>query len=353
MRKPLWLLVVVAALPIAGVMYQKLGAWSDRRRHMRRGRTVRVRSGLMYVCEMGSAASSSPAVVFESGIGATSQNWFGLQQAIAQDTRTVSYDRAGLGWSSAAAYDPTPRNLARELNELLTAAGISRPYVVVGHSFGGLLARQFAADYPRLVTGLVLVDPMRPEDWPSLNGSSAALERGIRLAQLGLLAARFGVTRLFMRSTLLGSRRVARFLCRVGGEPAQTLMDRMLCEVGKMPREVWPSVVANWSRPEFFQSLQAYLRSVPTAVMMMRSAPPLDQPVTVLTPISASPLSESQLHAISSNAKQVIASTSAHWIHLDEPELVLAAIRDMLARAGSARSHPASTGEPHTGASVS
>jgi pimeloyl-ACP methyl ester carboxylesterase len=296
---------------------------------------VRVRSGSMYVCEMGAAASSSPAVVFESGIGATSQNWLRLQKAIAQQARTVSYDRAGLGWSSAAAYELTPRSLARELNEVLTAAGISGPYVVVGHSFGGLLARQFAADYPGLLTGLVLVDPMRPEDWLPLNGSSEALERGIRLAKLGLLAARFGVTRLFMRSTLLGSRRVARFLCRIGGEPAQTLMDRMLCEVGKMPREVWPSVVANWSRPEFFQSLRAYLRSVPAAVMVMRGAPPLDQPVTVLTPGGARPLSESQLQAISSNAQQVIAPASAHWIHLDEPELVLAAIRDMLARAGS------------------
>jgi pimeloyl-ACP methyl ester carboxylesterase len=307
---------------------------------------------MLYVCEMGSAASSSPAVVFESGIGATSQNWFGLQQAIAQHTRTVSYDRAGLGWSSAAAYELTMRSLARELTELLTAAGISGPYLVVGHSFGGLLARQFAADYPGLVAGLVLVDPMRPEDWPSLNGSSAALERGIRLAQLGLVVARFGITRLFMRSTLLGSRRVARFLCRVGGEPAQTLMDRMLCEVGKMPREVWPSVVANWSRPEFFRSLQAYLRSVPTATMMMRGAPPLDQPVTVLTPVNATPLNESQLHAISSNAKQVIAPASAHWIHLDEPELVLAAIREMLARAGSVYSRTAASSEPHTGASV-
>jgi pimeloyl-ACP methyl ester carboxylesterase len=280
---------------------------------------------------MGSNSGSAPAVVFESGIGATSQNWLRLQRTVAHETRTISYDRAGLGWSNAAAESPTPEALARDLRHLLAAAEIPGPYVVVGHSFGGLVARQFAVAYPGLVTGLVLVDPMRPRDWPPLNESGkSALHRAITLSKAGIFAARIGAARLFMRSVLLGSRRIARLLCRLGGEPAQTLMDRMLCELGKMPHEARPSVVANWSRPEFYQILQSYLRAIPATVTSMHSAPPVEVPVMVLTPFSTAPLDESQLRAISSEARQVIAPASAHWIHLDEPELVLSAIREML-----------------------
>jgi pimeloyl-ACP methyl ester carboxylesterase len=330
MRKLLWLLAALTAPPICGLIYQKLGAWTDRSR-ARTGRMVRNGTASVYVNELGSTAAETPTVIFESGIGATSQNWLRLQGEVARLTLTVSYDRPGLGWSMPANSAPTPQVLASGLRNLLTAAQIPGPYVVVGHSFGGLVARQFAADYPDDVLGLVLVDPMRPEDWPPLKDTGkASLARSIRLTTAGMLLARIGLPRLFMRSTLMSSGRLASLLCRVGGETAQTLMDRMLCEVGKMPSEARAAVVANWSRPEFYRTLRAYLQSVPAAVMTMHRAAQLTVPVTVLTPITATPLTNAQLQNISSNARQVIAPASAHWVHLDEPELVLSAIRDML-----------------------
>ncbi|HKO19115.1 MAG TPA: alpha/beta hydrolase [Acidobacteriaceae bacterium] len=327
MRKLFWLPIAAAAIPLAGVVYQKLSERSDRRRYGNNGRLVRVGSKTIYVNDARHAREDSgphPTILFESGIGATSQNWLQLQSAIASEYRAVSYDRAGLGWSSGQVTSATPKVLARELHDLLKMAGIAGPYVVVAHSFGGLVARQFAADYPGEVLGLLLVDPMRPEDWPPLgNLGMASVTQGIRLARAGRVAAQVGLSRLFMRSTLLGSRRVAGFLCRIGGEPAQNLMDRMLCEAGKMPRESWPAVVANWSRPGFYRTLEAYLRSIPEAVTEMHAAAPIDLPVTVLTPISATPLTQEQIRSISSKAIQVFAPASAHWIHLDEPELVL------------------------------
>lgn len=327
MRKLFWLPIAAAAVPLAGVVYQKISERSDRCRYRNNGRVVRVGSNTIYLYDACPAREDSgprPTILFESGIGATSQNWLQLQSAIASEYRAVSYDRAGLGWSSGCVSSPTPKVLVRELHDVLTLAGIPGPYVVVAHSFGGLVARQFAADYPVEVLGLLLVDPMRPEDWPPLSESgTASMEQGIRLAHAGRVAAQVGLSRMFMRSTLLGSRRVAGFLCRLGGEPAQNLMDRMLCEAGKMPRESWPAVVANWSRPGFYRTLEAYLRSIPEAVTEMHAAAPLDVPVTVLTPIGATPLSGEQLRAISSKAIQVFAPASAHWIHLDEPELVL------------------------------
>jgi pimeloyl-ACP methyl ester carboxylesterase len=335
MRKLFWLLSAAATVSLAGVAYQKLGEAGDRRRHLRSGTLVRVGSSTIYLYDAHPEqedAARGVTVLFESGIGATSQNWLLVQRAIASEYRAVSYDRAGLGWSSGDVSGPTPKTLARELHDLLKAARISGPYVVVGHSFGGLVARQFAADYSGEVVGLLLIDPMRPEDWPPLSNSGwASVAQGIRLARAGRMLARLGLSRLFMRSTLLGSRRIAGFLCRIGSSHVQNLMDRMLCEAGKMPRESWPAVVANWSRPGFYRTLEAYLRSIPETVTAMHAAPPLDVPVTVLTPVSATPLTDKQLHAISSNTVQVIAPASAHWIHLDEPELVLDEFRRLLA----------------------
>lgn len=335
MSKLFWLLATAAAVPIAGAVYQKLSERSDRRRYRRGGTLVRVGSSTIYLYDARPApddSASGPTVLFESGIGATSQNWLHLQRAVACEYRAVSYDRAGLGWSSGRVFKPTPKTLSRDLHHLLQAAGIPGPYVIVAHSFGGLVARQFAADYPGEALGLLLVDPMRPEDWPPLSESgTASVDQGIRLARAGRVAASVGLSRLFMRSTLLGSRRLAGFLCRIGGKHAQNLMDRMLCEAGKMPPESWPAVVANWSRPGFYRTLEAYLRHIPESVTAMHTAPPLDIPVAVLTPVSATPLTEQQLQAISSDAIQVTAPASAHWIHLDEPELVLDEFRRLLA----------------------
>lgn len=332
MRKLLWLLGALTIPTVCGFVYQKFGEWTDPRRHARTGGMVRTGMASVYVNELGSAAAETPTVIFESGIGATSQNWLRLQREVALQTRTISYDRPGLGWSMPTNSVPTPQILAGGLRSLLTAAQIPGPFIMVGHSFGGLVGRQFAADYPDEVLGLVLVDPMRPEDWPPLNDASeASLARSMKLATAGMLLACFGITRLFMRSTLMSSGRLASLLCRVGGEAARTLMDRMLREVGKMPPEAKPAVVANWSRPEFYSTLRAYLRSVPATVTAMHNAAPLTMPVIVLTPVTATPLTETQLQAISSNARQVIAQGSAHWVHLDEPAIVLSAIRDILA----------------------
>lgn len=100
----------------------------------------------------------APTVILESGFGAGSSAWTAVQPRIAQATRVCSYDRAGYGFSDPG---PLPRDgqaIARDLDRGLAAAGISGPFVVVGHSAGGLYARLFAARRRRDVVGLVFVD---------------------------------------------------------------------------------------------------------------------------------------------------------------------------------------------------
>ena len=101
----------------------------------------------------------SPSVVFESGLGGTSLDWARVQPEVSRFTRACSYDRAGYGWSERG---PEPRHAARiaqELDRLLLHANVPPPYVLVGHSFGGLAVRLLAARKERpAVAGLVLVD---------------------------------------------------------------------------------------------------------------------------------------------------------------------------------------------------
>jgi pimeloyl-ACP methyl ester carboxylesterase len=108
--------------------------------------------------------TGSPTVILEAGLEGDDISWKQVQPEVAQFTRVCSYDRAGLAHSD---YGPTPRDAemsAADLHTLLTKAGVAPPYVLVGHSFGGLLIRRFAFDYPEEVNGLIFIDSLH-EDW--------------------------------------------------------------------------------------------------------------------------------------------------------------------------------------------
>jgi pimeloyl-ACP methyl ester carboxylesterase len=112
----------------------------------------------------GEAAS---AVVFEAGFGAGLESWSTVQSTTAKFARTVSYDRAGIGQSEAGPKPRAAKQIAQELHLALQKAGILPPYVLVGHSFGGIYVRVFADMYPKEVAGMVLIDPSQEafDDW--------------------------------------------------------------------------------------------------------------------------------------------------------------------------------------------
>jgi pimeloyl-ACP methyl ester carboxylesterase len=105
------------------------------------------------------AGRGSPTVVMDAGLGNAHDTWQAVAPAVRRLTRTCTYDRANLGKSDPATTPRTSAGVVADLGRLLQAAAIRPPYVLVGHSFGGLNVRLFAADHPHQVSGLVLVDP--------------------------------------------------------------------------------------------------------------------------------------------------------------------------------------------------
>lgn len=111
-----------------------------------------------YRLHMHVEGEGNPTVVLDAGAGGFSLAWELIRPAIARVTRVVVYDRAGLGWSDPSPHPRRADVMAEELHALLTNGNISGPYILVGHSLGGPVARQFAACYPDDVAGLVMVD---------------------------------------------------------------------------------------------------------------------------------------------------------------------------------------------------
>ncbi len=325
------IVTLAAILVAAGFLYQVIGSHRDRRRFASAGRWIEIGQGhRLYMLEKG---AGGPTVLFEAGIAATNLNWFHVQETVARFTHTVSYDRGGLGWSGPSRTARTPANCASELHDLLERAGIQPPYVLVGHSFGGLVMRRFALSYPDEVAGVVLVDPMRCEEWPPMNpGRQHEVDRGKRLSGYAVPIARFGLARLAVTSLLCRSGRISGQLAGAAGKGGRHVLDRVTEEVGKMPREVWPVVAAHWSRPGYYIGMRDHVEAVPDSVREMQDAEPIrDIPVLLLTPGKSTPLSKECLLRIGDNVQQVIAEDSAHWIHLDEPDLVIESIREMVA----------------------
>lgn len=330
MQIALWIAILILVLPVLGFLYQNAAEFRDRRLYSRAGRYVTLANGCsLYLREMG---SGGPTVIFEAGIGASSLNWRRIQEAIAQSTATVAYDRAGLGWSSPARTPRTPANVAAELEEMLLRAGIQTPYVLVGHSFGGLVIRRYSLLHPEKVAGVALVDPMRCKEWPPFvpeRKRQLAIAKG--LCRAAVPCARVGLSRVGLSSLFLGSGKVANRLARIAGKNCEHVLRRVRTEVAKMPGDARPTIVALWSRPAFYDGMHAYLDAIPASVMEMDEAEPIhDIPVIVLTPGQAAPLSEEALEHLGNRVHQVIATGSEHWIHFDEPELVIDSIREIV-----------------------
>jgi pimeloyl-ACP methyl ester carboxylesterase len=199
-----WLLypvIALLALVSIGGGYQTLGEAADAEAYPMPGRLVEVGGHRLHLSCTGAAA---PTVVLEPGAGAMSSILGWIAPAVARATRVCVYDRAGRGWSEPASTAQDGAQIATDLHRLLQRGHVPGPYVLAGHSFGGLYVLTFAARYPDEVAGMVLVDSTAPAPAanpgtpaPGHGGSSDAMSR---VSALVSAAARLGLGRLYAQS---------------------------------------------------------------------------------------------------------------------------------------------------------
>jgi len=197
-RSRRWLLYpVIALLAVASVGggYETLSAAADSKPSMP-GQLIDVGGHRLHLHCSG---SGSPTVVLQPGGGEMSSNMGWIAPAVARDTRVCVYDRAGRGWSEPADTRQDATQIATDLHTLLQRGHVPGPYVLAGHSFGGLYVLAFAARYPDEVAGMVLVDTTAPAAKPGAAspGNPGSYDVMGRVSALVSSSARLGLTRLY------------------------------------------------------------------------------------------------------------------------------------------------------------
>ena len=154
--------------------------------------------------------SGSPTVVLEPGLGEVSSAMGLIAPAVASTTRVCVYDRAGRGWSESAGHPLDGKETATELHTLLARADEHGPFVLAGHSAGGIYVMNFAALFPHDVAGVVLLDSMSPEQYQRIDGWPAFYEMYRRASAVVPILYRFGVGRAINASSYADLPKAAR-----------------------------------------------------------------------------------------------------------------------------------------------
>jgi pimeloyl-ACP methyl ester carboxylesterase len=323
---------LVALAVAAGAIYQKLGLRRDRKLHPAPGELVDLGTHRLHLLKQG---QGSQTILLESGLMSTLLSWSEIQSALAESYRVVSYDRAGLGWSDAGPMPRTADRMVDELHELLQRANIPAPYVLVGHSFGGLTMPLFAGRYPKETAGVVLVDPVAPAEWnPPSAQDRKRVEVGSTVCRRAALLARLGIIRFV--AFLLTSR-----ASKLAGRLVRLISREAPAESGSVSSPWFWNLPANerkmaavfWVQEKFCRTIASQLENLPASgVRVAKLGNFCDKPVVILSANATPPKRREEHIAIAQRLPQgrhVQAERSSHWIMQDEPELVLAAIRQV------------------------
>lgn len=329
----IFLLLLPVVLLATGLAYQAVESARDRRRYPAPGQLIDVDGQKLHINIQG---RGSPAVVLESGIGASSLSWSAVQPKIAQFTCVVSYDRAGLGWSEGPAAPRTVETMVNELRGLLNAAEVPPPYILVGHSFGGLLVRAYAALYPREVAGLVLVDPVGISTWAECSKpEQRRIRLGVSLGKRGAWLARIGLVRAALATLVAGRTWFPKLAAHAGGKKGTAALAHLIAEVRKLPPELWPTVRAHWSDAKCFIALSGYLGCLPSSARYAATLRLAEVPTIVLSASTATQKELDERDVWTSEhpqSRHIRVPHSGHWLHLDHPQVVSKTITELAGR---------------------
>jgi pimeloyl-ACP methyl ester carboxylesterase len=343
-RGLLVLCALLVALPVLGFSYETIMAVVEARRFPPPGKLITVDGHQMHINCTG---EGSPTVVMDAGLGGWSLDWSTIQPELAQFTRVCSYDRAGLGWSKPSTEPHDAQHAVHDLHSLLANSGEIGPFVLVGHSNGGLRVLLYAHTYPQAVAGVVLVDPTpratdaervaflslteQAEYLALLQGVKTDLETGgFDFFGLMQVLRPFGIPRLLTDTLLQGS-------------PYQHLR-----------AEVQPGFRFGVNGRARLATNSAETEQRQTSIDQVRAIPSLGAiPLAVLTstklasfysdPLPAEPSgrllelvqksvweAEIEMSRLSANSTIAPIERSGHYIQFDRPDAVIQAVQHMV-----------------------
>jgi pimeloyl-ACP methyl ester carboxylesterase len=303
------------------------------------GKLVDIGGWRLHLNCTGARTPNGPTVVLESGSGDFSFDWSLVQPEVARFARVCSYDRAGSAWSDLG---PTPRTMKQityELHTALTKAGETGPYLLAGQSIGGLLIRSFQAQYPKEVSGMVLVDSTHEDNQLFMNGK---VQRMRDLSQGRTIPpVKTAISDGDRSLSPTDRKQIEDFLKQMGPPKIEAPYSHLPPDIQQI--RLWAV-----ARPEHYAADNDPFSPEEFAEMYANRKtidhPLRDIPLIVLTrgkreyPDNdlGKKLDEERkrmqldLVSLSTNSRQIVATTSGHHIHLDDPQLVVDAIRQVL-----------------------
>jgi pimeloyl-ACP methyl ester carboxylesterase len=310
MRIIAWFIVSLLGLAVLGAVYQHYATNRDMREFPAPGQLVDVGG---YKLHLYCTGTGSPTVILEPGAGGTSLDWFLVQPQVAKVTQVCAYDRAGMAWSDSGPLPRTGEGIAKELHTLLSNSSIQPPYVLVGHSYGGLFVRAFAAQYPEDVAGLVLLDSAHPDQWTRPKGQ-AQYKNDSMIYSTARILARVGLLRVLPNPFT--------------SPPASFPLEQ---------RDQWRAV---HSTTKFWDTTEAESRAISETMSFVRDAPSLgDLPLIVVsagTHMNADSQWKSfqaDLATLSSNSVQHVVENASHtslWAETDGAEASSLAVLEII-----------------------
>ena len=320
------LLLVLAA---TGAIYQSVASARDTKLYKPVDQMVDV-DGIQM--RLDCRGSGSPTVVLEAGAQSSGIFWVRIQDEVAEFTRVCSYDRAGYGWSDSVHETIYPEQVADMLHSLLENGGEKPPYLMVGHSFGGIYIRLFTEKYPDEVVGMVLVDssheaqsqqvpPELVDDYKKLEGAQSVSYRFLRIAEpMGLVRTLKMVDSIGSTFPEQEKGAVLAEVYRSGFMGAYTRETEMTSTYSGQPGKLgdMPLIVLSqkWDVQKF---RDMFLPTFQSQLTMERWQQEVDKVNEM----------QEELAALSSRGRRIVVEDSGHYIQIDQPQVVIDAIRDV------------------------
>ncbi|MFN7249902.1 MAG: alpha/beta hydrolase [Anaerobacillus sp.] len=297
---------IKTAIEVVGFPFTLTNIYLNKRRNLKEiGQKIKIQDRYIHTI-VSDKVETDYTVILDAGLSCCSLDWHYIQPQVSKFARVISFDRAGYGWSSVSHEPYTSENVVYDLLHILEELKITPPYILVGHSFGGLNMRLFASKYPEKVASLILIDAVHEkryltQEWDAIRQKSH--RKNLNLFRFGYLTSGLGLPKLLKQP--IGRKYLS--------EPLQKYTNYL------------------GYHPKSFEAVYKEFLLSEKSALQVKNAPKLleDFPVTVISSNNSDPTwieHQNLLSALTNNTIQ-IRTNNNHSIHLENPNVIVDTIR--------------------------